>query len=80
MMADPPAPLASFELNRYATWLAYQYGIEDDVLSNRATATHNFSNDETRFRLIRAHTERIADEQSFFHWELEFAEVFFGEE
>ena len=80
MMADPPVPLASFELNRYATWLAYQYGIEDDVLSNRATATHNFSNDQTRFRLIRAHTERIADEQSFFHWELEFAEVFFGEE
>jgi hypothetical protein len=80
MMADPPVPLASFELNRYATWLAYQYGIEGDVLSNRATATHNFSNDETRFQLIRAHTERIADDQSFFHWELEFAEVFFGEE
>ena len=58
MMADPPVPLASFELNRYATWLANQYGIEDDTRSNSATPKHNFSNDETRFHLIRAHTER----------------------
>jgi len=80
MMADPPVPLASMELNRYATWLAYEYEIEDDVLFNRANANHNFSGEGIRFRLIRAHTERIANEQSFFHWELEFAEVFFNEE
>ena len=79
-MADPPIPLASMELNRYATWLAYEYGIEDDVLANPANTNHNFAGEDVRFRLIRAHTERIADEQSFFHWELEFAEVFFNEE
>jgi hypothetical protein len=80
MMADPPVPLASMELNRYATWLAYEYGIEDDVLPNRANQNHNYSGEDVRFRLIRAHTESIANEQSFFHWELEFAEVFFNEE
>ena len=80
MMADPPVPLASMELNRYATWLAYQYGIEDDVLPNRANKNHNYSGEDVRFRLIRAHTESIANEQSFFHWELEFAEVFFNDE
>jgi hypothetical protein len=80
MMADPPIPLASMELNRYATWLAYAYGIEDDVLANSANTNHNYSGEEVRFRLIRAYTERIANEQSFFHWELEFAEVFFSGE
>jgi type I restriction-modification system DNA methylase subunit len=80
MMADPPIPLASMELNRYATWLAYEYGIEDDVLANPTNTNHNFAGEDVRFRLIRAHTERIAGEQSFFHWELEFAEVFFNEE
>ena len=79
MMADPPIPLASMELNRYATWLAYEYGIEDDVLANPANTNHNFAGEDVRFRLIRAHTESIANEQSFFHWELEFAEVFFNE-
>jgi hypothetical protein len=79
-MADPPIPLASMELNRYATWLAYEYEIEDDVLANPANTNHNFAGEDVRFRLIRAHTERIAGEQSFFHWELEFAEVFFNEE
>ena len=79
-MADPPVPLASWEFNRYATWLAYECGVEDDVLPNHTNMNHNFSGEESRFRLIRAHTEHIANEQFFYHWQLEFAEVFFGAE
>ena len=79
-MAEPPTPLASMELNRYAAWLAHEYGIEGDVLPNRESFNRNIRGDEIRFRLIRAYTEQIAQEQSFFHWELEFAEVFFQQE
>ena len=79
-MADPPVPLASWEFNRYATWLAYECGVEDDVLPNHTNMNHNFSGEESRFRLIRAHTENIANEQFFYHWQLEYAEVFFGAE
>ena len=80
LMAEPPTPLASMELNRYAAWLAHEYGIEGDVLPNRESFNRNIRGDEIRFRLIRAYTEQIAQEQSFFHWELEFAEVFFQQE
>ena len=79
--ADPPAPLGSMDFFRYAAWLAHEMEVDDDVLPPTTSGGREaFEQDETRFLLIKEHTARIAHEQSFFHWELEFAEVFAQED
>ena len=79
--ADPPAPLGSMDFFRYAAWLAHEMEVADDVLPPSTSGGREaFEQDETRFLLIKEHTARIAHEQSFFHWELEFAEVFAQED
>jgi len=74
-IADPPSPLGTRDLGDYALWLAQQCGVAEQIIEDESTA--RVLGDTSRYRFVREHTARIAQEQHFFHWELEFAEVFF---
>ena len=74
-IADPPSPLGTRDLGDYALWLAQQCGVAEQIIEDDSTA--RVLGNTSRYRFVREHTARIAQEQHFFHWELEFAEVFF---
>ena len=74
-IADPPSPLGTRDLGDYALWLALQCGVAEQIIEDDSTA--RVLGNTSRYRFVREHTARIAQEQHFFHWELEFAEVFF---
>jgi hypothetical protein len=69
-----PHPLSSDEMERYAHWLAGKYELKYNI--NKAS---NKQQDE-RFGKVRERVKCIAKEQLFFHWELEFLDVFSFEE
>jgi len=74
-IADPPSPLGTRDLGDYALWLARECGVAEQIIVDESTA--RVLGNTSRYRFVREHTARIAQEQHFFHWELEFAEVFF---
>ena len=74
-IADPPSPLGTRDLGDYALWLAQQCGVAEQIIEDDSTA--RVLGNTSRYLFVREHTARIAQEQHFFHWELEFAEVFF---
>ena len=72
-----PSPLSSVDFHDYIIWLTMEYGIEEEVMMDESKAgITNLSDNHTRFQNIRELTELIAHEKSFFHWELEFPEIF----
>ena len=68
-----PHPLSSDEMERYAHWLAGEYELKYNI--NKASKQQ-----DERFGKVRERVNCIAKEQLFFHWELEFLDVFSFEE
>lgn len=77
--ATIPLPLSSLDLDSYATWLAHEHDIQDDVLSTKFGRNSSTSTIQ-RYEQIRSWTKNIASSNSFFHWEIEFPEIFAGNE
>lgn len=69
-----PHPLSSCEMKRYAHWLAKKYELECEGIEGTN------EQESERFEKVRDRVRSIAEEQQFFHWELEFPEVFSYEE
>jgi hypothetical protein len=69
-----PNPLSSCEMKRYAHWLARKYELECEGIEGTN------ERESVRFGKVRDRVRSIAEEQQFFHWELEFSEVFSYEE
>jgi hypothetical protein len=76
MLNVPTVPLMTQDIKEYATWLAMEHGIEDSVIEDGKVITMA---NRHRWEFIREQTAEISERQNFFHWELEFAEVFFEE-
>ena len=68
------SPLCTHEIEDYALWLAKQLGVADFLLENESNP--RIKGDKARYKSIRNHTEKISQEQCFFHWEIEFPGVF----
>ena len=72
---SPPVPLGSRDIEDYAIWLAHQHKIAKEIFVSNSPIRSIGNKDQ--YQLIREVTAKIAKQQQFFHWELEFAEVFF---
>ena len=75
MPANFTHPLMTQDIEDYALWLAHELGVQDEVVVEGYSS--NIIGSSERYGYIRNITADIAGEQCFFHWELEFAEVFY---
>lgn len=73
------SPLSSVDFIAYTIWLAQTCNVEGMVFRNGVHVHQDFEEVEARFSRIRSMTATIAAKHAFFHWELEFPDIFLNE-